>query len=432
MIKKLFILFILILATGCGSTLQSQKNSKSNSESAVEGSPYDSIDVESLNDDQNNNKLKVAVLLPLSGKAEKIGDTMFKAAQLSMFNNKLNNIVLMPYDTKGTSFGAVDAMNEAMRDGAEIVIGPLFTQTTKAIMDIADVNRVIVLSFSDNETLLDPKYNNIYLMSSTPRQEIYRIVSYLVDHKNFYGFSGMFPNDSYGNTALKSFKEIANRKDTKMVKTDFYSKDDKFLQRKVAELLDTNTYKDEVYKKYEEEKALAKASGMNAEVEFKYTDEDKIFADALLLPDSGDELLKIGEIVANYNQPNKPIMIGTSKWLNNSLYNNVNFDNALFSAPNPNNYTDFENMYYDKFGVFPYRISSLAYDAVTAVMESYAASGNKENIKYALENYQGFNGVNGRYRFLSTGLVERKLAILRISNGGYEIIDYDNRPFLKY
>ena len=95
-------------------------------------------------------------------------------------------------------------------------------------------------------------------------------------------------------------------------------------------------------------------------------------------------------------------------------------------------YTDFENLYLSTYGSYPIRVSALAYDAVKVVIESYAKTKNKEDLRYAIENYQGFNGANGKFRFLSTGLLERRLAIIRISNGTYEIIDYDNEPFLKY
>ena len=222
---------------------------------------------------------------------------MLNSAKLSMFNNKLNNIVLKPYDTKGTAFGAVDAMHEAVRDGVGIVVGPLFTQSTKAILDIANINNIIVLSFSDNQNLLSEKYPNVYLMGLTPEQEIYRMISYLIDYQNFYGFSAMFANDVYGSTASKMFKEIIAKKDAKIVKTEFYSKNDKNLQKKVDNLLATNTFKDEVYQKYEEEKALAKAEGITGEVEFTYTDEDKIFADALLL----DELVADLDLVDRFD-----------------------------------------------------------------------------------------------------------------------------------
>ncbi|HSQ97139.1 MAG TPA: penicillin-binding protein activator [Rickettsiales bacterium] len=424
--KKIFLLLVLFFISSC-SSITSYKQASNNEKQE----PYDSIDNYDLSE-TNEKRLVVAILLPLSGKAEKIGNMMLNSAQLAMFNNNINNIIIKPYDTKGTSFGAVDAINEAIRDRVDIVVGPLFTQSTKAILDIAYTNDLLVLSFSDNQDLLSEKYPNIYLMGFTPKQEIDRIISYLIDYKNFYGFSAMFPNDIYGSTVSKMFKEVISRKDAKIVKTEFYSKNDTNLEKKVNNLLGTNTFKDEVYEKYEADQALAKAEGLSTDIEFKYTDEDKIYSDALLLPDSGSELLNIAEYVANYAGKNKPLLIGTSKWLNSNLYNNINFDNTLFVAPNPNGYSEFEDEYFEAYQSYPLRVGSLAYDALTAVIESYAKAQDKENIKYALENYKGFEGFNGKFRFLSDGMLDRKLAIIKIINGRFEIVDYNDEPFLKY
>lgn len=428
MFKKFFTLFLFLIIISC-KTMKIPQQTVSNSYKQTQ--PYDNINITNFSINQND-KLVVAILLPLSGAAEKVGNSMLKAAELSMFNSKYNNIVLMPYDTKGTSFGAVDAINAAIRDNSDIILGPLFTQSTKAILDIAETNDLLILSFSDNQSLLEKNNPNLYLMGLTPQQEIYRIISYLIDYKGAYGFSAMFPTDAYGNIVSKDFKDVIFRKDAKIVKTEFYSKRDLNLQKKINNLLNTNTFKQEVYQKYEEELQIAKMEGLTSEVEFKYTDEDKIFADALLVPDSGDELIKIGQYVFDYNGQHKPLLVGTSKWLNNSLYNNSNFNNTLFVAPNLDNYTDFENLYLKTYGAYPIRVSSLAYDAVKVVIESYAKAKEKENLRYAIENYQGFNGANGKFRFLSTGLLERRLAIIRINNGTYEIIDYDDEPFLKY
>jgi branched-chain amino acid transport system substrate-binding protein len=425
--KKIFYSFILFFTLSCSSILNYSQQPV-----AIERKePYDSIESSDLIK-SNSEKLTVAILLPLSGKAAKVGNIMLNSAQLAMFDSKLNNIVIKPYDTKGTSFGAVDAINDAIRDGADIVVGPLFTQSTKAILDIAYANNLLVLSFSDNESLLDGKCTNLYLIGFTPRQEIDRIISYLIDYNNFYGFSAMFPNDIYGSTVSKIFKEVIYRKDAKIVKTDFYSKSDSNLEKKVNTLLVTNTFKDEVYEKYLADQTIAKSEGLSTDIEFKYTDDDKIFADALLLPDSSQELLNIAEYITNYKGNNKPLLIGTSKWLNSTLYNNVNFDNTLFVAPNPTKYENFENAYYEVYQSYPLRVGSLAYDTIKAITESYAKAQDKINIKYALENYQGFDGFNGRFRFLSNGLLERKLAIIKIIDGKFEIVDYDDRPFLKY
>ena len=162
--KKTFVLFLFFIICSCNTT---SNITKTGDTSQSQQQPYDDIAVSDLKNNQEGDKLSVALLLPLSGKAEKVGQIMLKAAQLSMFNNKLNNIVIMPYDTKGTAFGAVEAINAAIRDNADVVLGPLFTQSTKAILDIAEMNNLILISFSDNQNLIDTKHNNLYLMGLT-------------------------------------------------------------------------------------------------------------------------------------------------------------------------------------------------------------------------------------------------------------------------
>jgi ABC-type branched-subunit amino acid transport system substrate-binding protein len=422
--KKLLLLFFLFLIC-C-------KGTKPPVASDGTFQPYDSIELGDLIDNQSSRKMRVALLFPITGRAERMGEIMLHSAILAMFNNNLNNIMLMVYDTRGTDLGAIDAVNSAIREGVDIIVGPFSTQETEAIVDIANSNEIIVLSLSDNTNLLNKGRSNLYLMGLTPKQEVDRIISYLIDKRNFYGFSAMFPSSIYGSSVSTIFTDVIRRKDAKIIKRDFYSTNDSRLFQKTTELLNSVGYRDEVYQKYEEEKAIAKAEKIDIRVEFKYTDEDKIVADAILLPDSGSDLNKIGFYYANHISTKKPILIGTSKWLNNNLYNNDDFTGGIFVSPNPVAYNDFQNNYHEIYNSYPIRVASYVYDAIVAIIESYAKAQYIDNFRYALENYQGFEGVNGRFRFLSTGLLERKLNIMRIRKGKYEIIDYDNEPFLKY
>ena len=98
-----------------------------------------------------NNKLRVAVLVQLSGQVKTVGENIVNAIQISLFENNKKNIVLKIYDTKGTTFGAVDAINKAIEDGVDTVIGPLFSAETKAIKNILRQNNLISFSLSNDE-----------------------------------------------------------------------------------------------------------------------------------------------------------------------------------------------------------------------------------------------------------------------------------------
>ena len=87
-----------------------------------------------------NGQIKVGLLLPLSapGNAGLAGQSMRNAAELALaeFNNP--NIQLLVKDDAGTAQGAQQAAQEALDQGAEIILGPLFAHSvTQAAPKIA-------------------------------------------------------------------------------------------------------------------------------------------------------------------------------------------------------------------------------------------------------------------------------------------------------
>jgi len=393
---------------------------------------------EAYDGDRKADKVKVAILLPLSGKAEKIGNIMLQSAQLALFEGGKDNMRLKSYDTKGTTFGALNAINQAIADDVDIVLGPLFSSSTEAIMDKAYQNNITVISFSNNQMLLNNK--NIYLMGFMPEQEIERIVSYAMN-KGKYAFSALVPNDSYGALISKILKETVERKDGKIVKIEYYSKRERSLDKKVNNLINSFAISDRVYKEYEEAKELSrlnKIENPNEEkdkdsVEFTYEKEDKIFADAILLPDGGRKLNEILDLMdANIVEGRTYQLLGTSKWENESNYKNENLYGSWFASPNPDEYSDFEERFYKAYGSFPIRVASLSYDAVNAVKKTYSKSKVDIIDKEYLTNQKGFKGIDGRFRFLPNGIVERRFSVLEIRDGYASVIDSSLDGFLDY
>ena len=380
-------------------------------------------------------KIKVAILLPLSGKAKKIGNIMLQSAQMAVFEGSKDNMQLKSYDTKGTAFGALNAMNKAIKDGVDVVLGPLFSSSTEAIMDKAYENNITVLSFSNNQLLLNDK--GVYLMGFMPEQEIERIVSYAMDSGKT-SFSALVPNDSYGALISKILKETVERKDGTIVKIDYYSKRDRSLDKKVKNLMESYAISERVYEKYEEEKELSKTSEVMEDeekklVEFTYEEEDKIYADAILIPDGGKRLVQILELMEPYSTEERAYqLLGTSKWESESNYMNDDLLDSWFVSADPEEYTDFEERFYKIYGTFPIRVSSLSYDAVSAIKKAYNKSKDDIIDKEYLTNSKGFKGIDGHFRFLPNGIVERRFSVLEIREDYANVIDRGLGDFLNY
>ena len=73
-------------------------------------------------------KIKIGLLVPLSGKNEEIGKSIVQAVRLAV--NKINNpiIEIYPKDTKSDPDTTLEATKELKLKGIKIFIGPIFNQ----------------------------------------------------------------------------------------------------------------------------------------------------------------------------------------------------------------------------------------------------------------------------------------------------------------
>src|SRR5712691_9251554 len=82
---------------------------------------------------------KVGLILPLSanGNAGAAGQAMRNAAEMALAELSDPNIQLLPKDDGGTGQGAQLAAQQAIDEGAQIVLGPLFAHSVTSAKPIA-------------------------------------------------------------------------------------------------------------------------------------------------------------------------------------------------------------------------------------------------------------------------------------------------------
>jgi hypothetical protein len=107
---------------------------------------------------------------------------------------------------------------------------------------------------------------------------------------------------------------------------------------------------------------------------------------------------------------------------------------AWFTAPQPELWETFAARYADVFGDTPPRVTSLAYDAAAlAAVLARGATNSAEPFVYdeaKLSQPSGFAGIDGVFRFLPNGIIERHLAILQIERDGFKVIEPAPQSFL--
>jgi len=420
--------FMLITATlflhGCGggyntapwlgsdsqNTRPAQQTPSDISAAAIEADALESPMMADSASGESLAPVKVAILLPLTGKHAKLGQSMLDAAQMALFDIGYDNFELLPKDTKGTPEGARNAARSALQDGSKLVLGPVFSSSVKAARQVTQSANVNMIAFSTDWTLAN---NRTFLIGLLPFDQIERVVQYSA--ANGYKRVGVIsPTNSYGNGVVSAYQAISQRAGIESSRIERFSTQDKNL----ASIM-------RMFSDYDARKKAGNAYGPPY--------------DAVLMPVGGPLARQLGSFLNHYDlPPNQVKRLGTGLMDDASLAQDRTLSGAWFAAPDPQSRKKFERRYSSIYRTSPPRIASLAYDA-TALSAILARIGLKDTGRPAYDhrsitNANGFNGVDGIFRFRPDGIVERGLAVMEYRKGRIVVIDkapksFQNRAF---
>ena len=426
--RRFFLWFIfLILLTSCSKNLDYFTGNGG----VYEGNSSYYTD-ELVNEYTNlaEDKLRIAILVPLSGKVKVVGESIVNSAQMSIFDNNKRNIVLKVYDTKGTTFGAVEALNTAIKDGIDVVVGPLFSEETKAVKNIIKNNNLISFSLSNDEELKN--IDNVFVTGSIPEQEIQTLISYMMEN-DFYNYVALMPNSSHGALMNKILRNTILNKDGLLIKTDYYEPNEKNMLLKINDLVNFYEVPQTIFEDYEKKKLENKLLGLE-EPELVIQEEEKIYPQALFIPDGGSKAEEIANLLFINQKNDRYIqLIGTSKLDgDSSIQNNPYMDQVIFVGSNPDKYQKFYDNYLKIYRKEPIKITSMVYDLINVIDRFYEKfeDGYVVNKKTLLDP-NGFDGIDGKFRFLPNGLVDRHLYVIQMQNKSKVVIG-TNQEFLNY
>jgi ABC-type branched-subunit amino acid transport system substrate-binding protein len=293
---------------------------------------------------------------------------------LAEFQNP--NIQLLIKDDAGSPQGANAAAQQAVNEGAEIILGPLFAASVPAVAQVARTRGISVIAFSTDSSVAG---RGVYLLSFLPESDVNRIVDYAAGTGK-RSFAALVPDNAYGNVVEAAFKQAAGRRG-RVVAFEKYSGDRATPARTVAQMLGS--------------------------------------ADALMIADDGDSVVATADALTAAGANLRNIqMLGTGLWDNPRIFASQSLQGGLYAAPDPSGFRAFSGRYRSRFGSEPVRTSTLAYDAVALMAALARTQGPNRFAPETLTNPSGFAGIDGLFRFRSDGTNERGLAVMKVTTGG--------------
>jgi ABC-type branched-subunit amino acid transport system substrate-binding protein len=331
-------------------------------------------------------QVRVGLILPLSaqGNAGVAAQSMKNAAEMALTEFKNPNIQLLVKDDGGTPQGAQAGAQQAIAEGAEIIIGPLFAEAVRAVGAVARQSGIPVIAFSTDVSVAA---RGVYLLSFLPETDVKRIVDYAIS-RGKRSFAALLPDSAYGAVVEAAFQQEVSRRGGRIVVLEKYPLD----PGKLAEPV----------------QRVAQAANQ---------------VDSIFIPDGADAVPQVVQSLAAGGVSLKRVqLLGTGLWDDPRIFSAAALDGGWYAAPETSGFRNFSARYRARFGQQPVRTATLAYDAVALVAALVKTQGAGRFNEQVLTNSSGFAGIDGVFRFLSDGTNERGLAVLRVSPSGGQVV----------
>jgi ABC-type branched-subunit amino acid transport system substrate-binding protein len=338
-------------------------------------------------------QIRVGLILPLSaqGNAGVAAQSMKNAAEMALAEFKEPNIQLLVKDDAGTPQGAQQGAQQAIAEGAEIIIGPLFAQSVSAVGAVARTRNIPVIAFSTDASVAA---RGVYLLSFLPESDVRRIVDYAIS-RGKRSFAALMPDNAYGAVVEAAFQQEVARRGGRVLALEKYPSD----PGKMAESV----------------RRVAQAAGR---------------VDSIFIPDGADAVPQVVANLAAAGVNTKRVqLLGTGLWDDPRIFSTAALDGGWYAAPESGGFSNFSSRYRARYGQDPVRTATLAYDAVALVAALVKTQGAQRFSEQILTTASGFAGIDGVFRFRSDGTNERGLSVLRVTPSGGQVVSPAPRAF---
>jgi ABC-type branched-subunit amino acid transport system substrate-binding protein len=341
--------------------------------------------------------VQVALLVPMSAPdgGVNLASSLENAARMAMADLQGAKIDLRVYDSGGIPTQASAVTQQAINDGAKIILGPVFAEAANASGVVAADRGINVLAFSNNPSIAG---GNVFILGSTFQNTANRLVSYSArsGKGNILIVHGQSPAEEIGKDAIS--RAIANSGARLAGVTSF-----ELTQQGVVNAVPVIA-------------AEAKSSGADAIFLTSGSDGALPFL-ADLLPENGIDPLST-QFIGLQRLDIPATALGLS-----------GLQNAIFALPDPALTAQFANRYQSIYGRQPHVLAGLAYDGIAAIGALISTGQSDALTGSSLTRSSGFAGVNGVFRLMPNGTNQRGLAVARVQNKQVVFVDPAPRGF---
>ncbi|WP_245424118.1 penicillin-binding protein activator [Methylovirgula sp. 4M-Z18] len=335
-----------------------------------------------------NGPIHVALILPLTSQsgASQIGVSMRNAAELALSDSGSSELTILVKDDRSSPDGARQAAQEALNDGAQLFIGPLFAANVREVSSVAHGAGKSVIAFSTDPTVAAP---GTYLLSFPIDGKVNRVLDFAAS-RGKKSFAVLAPDAGASPASLAAFAAFQSH----------------------AGDIGVRVQSVERYPAGKPGDAVKRVATVAQQI------------DGIFIADDANGMGAMATaLTANGLDGRKIQLLGTDAWEDPRTMALPALQGAWFAAPDDAGFRNFAQRYRAKYNSEPHRLASLAYDATSLAAALPRVQSANPYTDAVLTDSKGFTNVDGFFRFRTNGQVERALAVYQIGNGSKSILD---------
>ncbi len=331
-------------------------------------------------------KIKIGLLLPLSGKQSDMGKSILQSVRLAINKIDNKNIEIIPKNTKNDPLETLAVAKELREEGIKIVIGPVFNNN---LIYLDELDEMIFLSLT-NKNINNPK--NIISAGINASSQIKTIMKF----KKMNGINKtifLIPNSDF----KEEIKNAISKSKIKLKYIHIYETNPTKLTKQIEKITMYQIRKQNVM---DEIKRLEESNEENKEWKIKNLEKRDTLGginfDSVIVSDFDEGLKSVfTSLLYTDVSPQRVHYITLNQWFDESFLKEKSLQPLYFPSINKKNYDEFINNYKQTYNEYPNQLSFLSYDLIGLVYYLLYQNNFKVNEKifYNKNQFKGKVGI---------------------------------------
>ena len=356
----------------------------------------------------SDEKIKVGLLLPLTGQNQEIGKSVLRSVNLAI--NKIDDPILEVYPKNNfdNPDDNIKAAQELYDQGVRIFIGPIFD---KNIKNLKKFNDAIFITFSNKNKTTQ---KNLIYAGVNATSQMATIKKFLEDNEIKKTIC-LIPESDFKEEIEKGISQT----NINLKKVFYYNMEPTEITKRIEKITKYDVRKQNLL---DEIKRVENSDDPNKERKIKNLEKrdtiGKLGFDSVIISDF-DESLKsvITSLIYTDVSTKKVYFITLNQWFDDSLLKEDSSQNIYFPSVNKKNYDSFSKLFFKKFNNYPNQISFLSYDLIGLVY--YLSKKNSlENIDKIFDQKNIFKGKTGIFE-IKDKKINHVLNFYKVENGKF-------------